>query len=348
MTALRELLERNLAALAAKEPSLEDAVRADGGWGVASAVVAETAFVRVQRLARGRARRRILLLAPHSGYAASVLSPLVTALLAVGEVWVTDWRDARLVPLAAGGLGLSDQVALATDLIAADPRPAHLLGFSQSGPAALIAAARSPRQVASLTLLGSPIDPRRSPTPLQRLTTQWPRAAVLAQVTGMVPPGHPGAGRLVYPGLLQLLTLALASPDTYLAVQQGLLRDLLERADRGFRRQHADLHSVIDVPAELLVDMLDWTVYRPDFDDGTIRLDGESLPLARLAAVPLLTVEAAEDELVGAGQTHAAGHAGRHTALTLPRARHPDLFTGPLFLQALAPALKRFVANAEP
>ena len=350
--ALRQLLAQTLAATAAKEPSLEAALRVDAGWGVASATVLETPFVHAQRFRRGRTRRRIVLLAPHSGYAASVLSPLVAALLSVGEVWVTDWRDARLVPASAGGLDLAQQTGLAAALLAADSRPAHLVAFSQSGPALLMAAALSPARAASTALLGSPIDAARSPTPLQRLLAQWPRAALIARMTGRVPHGYPGVGRPVYPGLLQLLALSLASPESYLGIQQGLLQELLGGDDRGFRRIHADLHSVIDVPAELFADMLDWAVYRPALAAGAIHIGTDTIPLAHLAAAPLLTVEAAADELIGPGQTHAAaqaiGHGVRHVALDLPGAGHSDLFTGPLFLRHLAPALLRFITEAEP
>jgi poly-beta-hydroxyalkanoate depolymerase len=111
--------------------------------------------------------------------------------------------------------------------------------------------------------------------------------------------------------------------------------------DRGFGRQHADIHNLIDVPAELFADSIDWFLGRPDV-----------VGLASLARVPLLTVEAADDELVGVGQTHAAAAAigtaaARHTALTLARGRHHDLFTGPTFLASVTPALRRFVRDAE-
>ncbi len=338
--------------MAAKEPSLEAAVRADAGHGVATRTISETPFVHVRAFTRRHTRRRILLLAPHSGLAASALSPLVAALLTLGEVWITDWRDARLVPASAGGFDLARQADLAAALLAADDRPAHLVAFSQSGPALLIAAATSLMRPASMALLGSPMDARRSPTPFQRLFGQWPRFAAMAQLTGLVPYGHPGAGRPVYPGLLQLLALGIVSPDTYFGVQHGLLCDLLDGEDRGFRRQHTDLHSVIDVPAELFADMLDWAVYRPALESGTAWLGGRPVPLAPLSRIPLLTVEAAADELIGPGQTHATaeaiGNGVRHVALDLSHARHPDLFTGPIFVRSLAPALFRFIAQAEP
>jgi poly(3-hydroxybutyrate) depolymerase len=352
MSALRQLLAQTLAAVAAKEPTLEAALRADAGRGIACTTLLETPFVRVQRFARGQTRRRILLLAPHSGFAASVLSPLAAALLTLGEVWVTDWRDARLVPASAGSFDLAQQTALATGLLAADDRPAHLVAFSQSGPALLMAAASNPARAASMALLGTPIDAARSPVQFQNLLAQWPRPAVIAQLTGPVPQAYPGAGRLVYPGLVQLLCLSLASPETYLGIQHGLYLDFLEGRDRGFRRMHADLHCVIDIPAELFTDMLDWVVYRPALAGNAIRLGSGTIPLAPLATTPLLTVEAAEDELVGPGQTHAAadaiGDGVRHTALDLPGARHADLFTGPLFLRRLAPTLARFIAEAQP
>lgn len=360
--AARELASRTVAALGPQHLPLDAAVRRDAGPGVAEEVVATTPFCRVVRFRRpdaadGAGRRRVVLLAPHSGYATAVISPIVAALLPLGDVVVTDWTDARLVPTRAGRLGLAEQAALAARLLRRDDGGAasHLVGISQSVPVALVAAAlaeaEEPRhRPASLALLGGQADPRVSPLPVQNLAAAWPRALLEAQLVAEVPWGYPGAGRRVYPGLVQLATFAGAAPDTYLDIQAGLLLDLLRGTDGGFGRQHADIHSLADVPAELFRDMLDWSVRPPPARDGRLAFDGASLDLAPLADVPLLTVEAGADELIGRGQTHAAarllGTRAPRASLTLPDGRHHDLFTGPTFAARVAPALRRFVGAA--
>jgi poly(3-hydroxybutyrate) depolymerase len=347
-----EVATRTLAAMGPQQVPLEAAVRRDAGPDVATAVLEETPFYRVIRFRHpaGSARRRLVLLTPHSGYAAAVLSPVVAALLPLGEVVAADWTDARLVPVAAGRFGLGEQVAATTRLLLGGDgsrAAAHVVAVSQAVPVALLAAAAtaaalpSRPAVLSLSLLGGQANPSIAPRPVQQLLSLWPRALLKEQLVTDVPSGYPGVGRRVYPGLLQLLAFGSASPEVYFGIQHGLLLDLLHGGDRGFGRQHADIHNLIDVPAELFADSVDWFLGRP-----------EVAGLSALASVPLLTVEAADDELVGAGQTHGAAAAigtaaTRHTTLTVPRGRHHDLFTGPTFLAAVAPALRRFVRLAE-
>ena len=143
----RELFERTLAASEVSERSLELAVTEDAPFPVQAEAISATPFVRLLRLRRpGPQRQRFVVLAPHSGYATAVISPLVTALLAMGEVVISDWVDARLAPTAAGGFGLAQQIEVGLEAAMSLDGPAHLVGISQSGPALL--AARGPADAA--------------------------------------------------------------------------------------------------------------------------------------------------------------------------------------------------------
>lgn len=350
----REVLARTLAAGEASDRTLAEAVRADAPFPVRAETVAATPFARLVRLRGSRATRgRFLLMAPHSGYATAVLSPLAALLASGGEVLVTDWIDARLVPVAAGGFGLAEQVALGLAAAAELAGPFHLVALSQAGPAALAVAARlaatngkgSP--VRSLALLGCQLDPALGTSPLQRALAGWPDALLAAQLTTTVGAGYPGAGRRVYPAVLQLLAYSLVSPSLYAEVQGGLWRELATGEGGIYRRQHADLHSLADVPAELFLDMLAWVLGRGPWGGSEPLVAGVAIDAGPLRTLPVLTLESGEDELIGTGQTHAlVRHLGLTAArtVTLPQARHHDLFTGPGFFALTAPVLRRFHA----
>jgi poly(3-hydroxybutyrate) depolymerase len=226
------------------------------------------------------------------------------------------------------------------------------VGLSQSGPATLVLAAMLARDMpelrpASVTFLGCQLDPREAPTPLQQVLAPWPRDLLTGSLTTAVAASYPGAGRRVYPSLLQLLAYGMASPHLYADVQHGLLRELATGGAGAYDRQHTDMHSLLDVPAELFLQMLEWVLGPAPWSDGAPVLAGERFELESLRRMPVLTVEAAEDELVGRGQTHGLG--GRlpwlqPAAVTVPGGRHHDLFTGPGFTGRVAPELRRFYA----
>lgn len=355
--AVGEAAARTAAAADANPTPIEDAVAHDAPWPIHPEIVEETPFVRVVRLrAPHGGRSRSLLVAPYSGYQAAVMSSVVLALLEQGEVVVTDWRDARLVPVGEGRFDLAAQAILVARLVAQMGRGAHLVALSQSGPAALIATAIAAAHLSaglprSMILLGSQIDPRCSPTALQQTIGTLPRELVAAQLLATVPSSYPGTGRRVYPAVLQLLGYSLASAPTYLDVQRGLLSELAEGVSRGYARQHADMHCLADVPGELFLDMLDWVAYRPSITASGLTFKGETIDLGALRALPLLTIESGDDELVGQGQTHALhelrGDGGQGQAVTIARGLHHDLFVGPRFGAKVAPVLTEFLGRLD-
>ena len=344
----RELIGRALDATRPIPRPVETAVRRDVRFPIAVEQVATTPFLRLVRLRGPATGRRFVLLAPHSGYAAAVVSPLLAGLLTLGEVLVTEWTDARLVPLAAGPFGLADQVAACLHAVMLHGPPPHLVALSQSGPAALACAARlaaDGREAApaSLAFLGCQLDPRVSPSALQQALAGYPREALAQGLTAEVSGGQPGAGRRVYPALYQFLAYGLASPALYAEIQGGLLRELVTGRSGDYDRQHLDLHSLLDVPVELFLDMLAWQLDRSPWRGETVLVGGTRYDTATLLGVPVFTLEAGADELVGRGQSHALGsRLPQVRSVTLPGASHHDLFTGPGFATGTAAALRRF------
>ncbi len=328
-------------------PPIEQAVAAVLGGPVAAEPLAEGPFARLVRLVPGSVggrRPRALLVAPCSGYAASVLAELAAALMVGAELAVLDWRDARLVPATAGPWGAAEQAAEAGAAVARY-RPDLVVAVSQAGDAALAASlaarAAGPGGPAGLVLLGTPMLPELAPTALQRTLALVPEATLAALCLVRVAGGWPGAGRLVFPGRLQLSTVAAADPWGYGAVRLGALAERLDGRAGPRSRAMDELHALQDVPGELWRDLV-----------ARLRAATASLPEAARAAsrgLALLTVEAEADQLVGRGQTHglharlAPGRVPR-ARLTLPGASHPDLFTGPIFRALLAPRLLGFLA----
>jgi len=342
-----ELIARTLAAAAVAPRPVEAAVARDAPFPVDAEEILRTPFLRLVRLRGPATSRRFVMLAPHSGYATAIISPLLTALLALGEVVVTDWVDARLVAPAAGPFGLANQIATAIEAAAAQDGPAHLVALSQSGPAVLAAAsilAAGPERLrpASLAFIGCQLAPEIARTPLQQALAGWPQDALVRLLTAEVTVGQPGAGRRVYPALFQLLAYSLASPGLYGEIQLGLLHEIAAGCSGDYDRQHLDLHSLLDVPAELFLDTLAWATAGRLGTTGMLTLAGQRHDLAPLGTTPVLTVEASADGLVGPGQTHAIAAILRAAAATLDGAQHHELFTGPGFPSSLPGVLRRF------
>ena len=260
----------------------------------------------------GPQRQRFVILAPHSGYATAVISPLVTALLALGEVVVTDWIDARLVPRAPARSAWTSRSRSALEAAGCSGRPGPSRGALRSraprsrrrGAACRRRSPSCARPASSSSAASS--TPEMAPTPLQQMLAQWPRDLLAASLTAAGrPPAIPGAGRRVYPALFQLLAYGMASP-------QSLCRGPARPAARAGRRP---------MPAPTAASMSTCTACstcRPSCSSrcwtgcSTVALDGmahRSWPgivstWRRCAEVPVLTLEAGGDELVGRGQTH--------------------------------------------
>ena len=337
--AAASVTETALMALEGGGPGLLDAVRRDAAGPFGVETLATHPFWRLERFATGGARPTVLLVPPHSGFPAAVASPLVAALLLVGDVAVLDWTDARGVPIEADGFGIEDQVeAVRGALRRAGPIDA-LIGLSQSGPAALAAAALlaedgDPAAPGRVALLGTPIDTGRGDTPLQAALAMDPADLLPEALLGRVPGHYVGRGRIVYPAFLQLAAYAALNPALYAEAQAAAYAEALIGHPGVGMRLHHDLHRLIDVPGELFVETFDLILRQNRLARGTLEIGGRAVCLESLRATPLLTIEAGADELVGRGQTHAAQGLcqapGR--AVTLPNRAHHALFTGPDFV----------------
>ncbi|WP_322025373.1 polyhydroxyalkanoate depolymerase [Burkholderia sp. BCC1977] len=326
-------------------------------------IVARTPFCQLRRFSRDEARRTVLLCAPLAGHAAVMMRETVEALLADGDVCVTDWVNARDVPQAAGRFGLDEYVATLdgfVDALARDERPLHVVAVCQATVPALgalaLRAARGLAPPASVTLIGGPLDARVNPTTLGTTAASRSLAWCRRHLIDIVPPCFPGRGRHVFPTYLQQGEIALLYPQRFLTLIEDYAHaashfDLTALADA--RRALREYTALLDMPAEYFLDTVDIVFQRMCLANGTWDVGGQRVEPAALRGVALLTVEGARDAVTGAGQTHAALEmcrslaAGERQRLDIDDCDHYGLFTGAHWHGDVHPALQRVFAQAE-
>lgn len=327
---------------------------------VSVTVEVQTPFCRLLRfgLCAGKdavARPRLLLCAPQAGHHAALMRTAVRSLLNESDVYVTDWIDARDIPREAGAFGLDDHVlALERFMARLGPADLDVLAVCQATVPALAAAARlaaSPGpELRSLVLMGGPVDARCHPTAIGRAASRVSRESFADRYTGVVPHGYAGAGRIVYPGFLQLSALASGQP----ARQAGLFLDAMRGVFLGdpaaisaSMAAAIDYSATVDLPAEFIADTIDVVFHRFLLPRGKWRVAGASVRPGVMRGTHLLTVEGAEDTITGAGQTHAAHTLCRnlppafHEQITVADCDHYGLFSGKPWLVRVYPLLQR-------
>lgn len=303
------------------------------------------------------ARACVLLVTPLAGHHAVMLRETVETLLQTCDVYVTDWANARDVPLAQGQFGLDDYVLTVERFLRLlVGRGVHVVAVCQAAPPALAAAAliaASPGVPAplSVTLMGGPIDARLHPTMIDRLAAthdiEWFRHAVI----DVVPPPYLGAGRRIYPGYVHHAAIVAAHPHRQLALESCYWKSRLAgnaEAIAASLRALNEYSAVLDMDERYFLDTL-----RVVFQEHRLACGGWSIGARRVAPetlseTALCTVEGDRDDITGEGQTHAAHslcssvHDAMRMRLTIDDCDHYDLFTGPRWHEAIYPALRRF------
>ncbi|MGQ3676292.1 hypothetical protein ACT6QH_12440 [Xanthobacter sp. TB0139] len=333
---------------------------------VRTQVVATLPFGQLRIFTRTGApvRRRILVVAPMAGGYPFLLRDLVVALLGVAEeVGITEWPNARYVPLSAGAFDFAANCIETTQMIRAmaarapAEAPLHVVGVCQGGVPALAGASiLAEMDVAplSLTLMGGPIDSSRNPTRLWRLLQTRAAESLEKKVVETVPPRFPGAGRQVFPGWRQTDTFAF-----YLwrqAVSGGRLPFQLafDDGDDPWRYPLARLcWTLMDVPAEFFISNVEILFRANALAQGLLEISGHRVRPQYLRHTALLTVEGAEDDISGPSQTEAAHGLcpniprRLHQHLLVQGAGHFALFYGHAMRQSILPAIIRTMKAGE-
>ena len=325
--------------------------------GISIEVALEKAFCRLVHFRRPVAcARKVLVVAPLSGHHATLVRDTVRALLAEHDVWVTDWVDARRVPLSAGPFHLADYVDYVREWITLLSPDLHIVSVCQPtvpvlAAVSLMASSRQ-AQPRTMTMMGGPIDARRSPTAVNNLAQKKPFSWFEQNLIHRVPPKYPGYMRRVYPGFLQHLGFVAMNPDRHLSAHWDYYHHLIEGdgdSAEAHRRFYDEYNAVLDLPAEYYLDTVK-TVFQ-DFalPKGRMVVRGELVRPQAIRETALLTVEGERDDISGNGQTEAA-HA---LCLNIPRARrehflaagvgHYGIFSGRRWRELIYPRVRGFI-----
>ena len=308
-------------------------------------------------LTRLKGQPTVLVVAPLSGHHSTLLRETVRELLKDHKVFITDWTDARMVPLDAGPFHLDDYIAYVQEFIRHIGPEANVISVCQPtvpvlAAISLMASAGEPTP-RTMTMMGGPIDARRSPTAVNNLATNKPFEWFENNVIYRVPTNFPGSGRAVYPGFLQHTGFVAMNPDRHLSSHYDYFLDLVRGDDdsaefhRGF---YDEYNAVLDMPAEYYLDTI--KVVFQDFAlvNGTWMVRGQLVRPQDITTPALLTIEGELDDISGAGQTRAA-----HDLCTgIPKHRqfhydavgagHYGIFSGRRWREKIYPKVREFIA----
>lgn len=258
--------------------------------------------------------RKVLLVAPMSGHYATLLRSTVKSLMVNCEVYITDWHNARDIPVSAGKFDIEDYTLYLVDFMRELGPDTHVVAVCQPAPLTLAATAylaeQDPdAQPRSLTLIGGPVDPDASPTDV----TDFGRRITMGQLeeTAIQRVGfkHPGAGRMVYPGLLQLASFMSMNAERH----STAFTDQIQRAAQGESSDH-DAHNrfydeylaVMDMPAEFYLSTVERVFKDREIARNEFVVDGHKIDIGAITRVAVKTVEGAKDDISAPGQCIAA------------------------------------------
>jgi poly(3-hydroxybutyrate) depolymerase len=305
---------------------------------------------------------RLLIVAPMSGHYATLLRGTVERLLPKHDVYITDWRDAKLVPLDDGSFGLDDYVDYLIEFLEAigetTGERAHLLAVCQPSVPAFAATAlmegdKNPWRPRTLTMMGGPIDTREAPTAVNTLATQRPHAWFEKNVIATVPMIYAGAGRQVYPGFLQLAGFMTMNLGSHLISHFEMFKHLVagdEESADATRDFYDEYRAVCDMDAPFYLQTVDAVFQRHLLPKGELMHRGRRVDPKAIRGAALLAIEGERDDISGMGQTRAA----LDIATDLPAAKkkyhlakdagHYGIFNGRKWREQIAPVVEKWIA----
>lgn len=257
---------------------------------------------------------KVLLIAPMSGHYATLLRDTVRAMLPEHDVYVTDWRDARTVPLSAGAFGLDDYVDYVAEFIQFLGPSTHVIAVCQPAVPALVATALmamadDPCQPASLTLMGGPIDTRRNPTVVNTHAESKDMSWFERSVISSVPFPNLGFMRKVYPGFVQLTGFMTMNLDRHIDAHHRLFDNLVkgdEEPVEAHKAFYEEYLAVMDLPAEFYLQTVQTVFKEHALPKGEMTHRGAAIDFGAIRKTMLMTVEGENDDICAVGQTQAA------------------------------------------
>ena len=300
---------------------------------------------------------KVLICAPMSGHYATLLRGTVEAFLPSHDVYITDWNDARDVPLSAGPFDLNDYIDYVIEILQLIGPDVHVMAVCQPSVPVLAAIARmeavkDPKSPRSMVLMGGPIDTRESPTAVNKLAEErgisWFKRNCLVQV----PFPHAGVMRSVYPGFLQLSGFMAMNMDRHMSAHKEMFQHLVagdgESADK--KQDFYDEYlAVMDLTAEFYLQTVDEVFVKHSLPKGDMMHRGERVDLLAIRNCAIMTVEGENDDISGVGQTKATHHlcanvpADKHLHHLQKDVGHYGVFNGSRFRKEIAPTISAFM-----
>jgi poly(3-hydroxybutyrate) depolymerase len=300
----------------------------------------------------------VLVVAPLSGHHSTLLRDTVRSLLHDHKVFITDWTDARMVPAEAGPFHLDDYVAYVQEFIRHVGTHAHVISVCQPTVPVLAAvslmASRGEPTPVTMTMMGGPIDARKSPTAVNNLAMEKSHQWFENSVIYRVPQNYPGAGRRVYPGFLQYSGFVAMNPDRHVNSHYDYFLDLVrgdEESAESHREFYDEYNAVLDMPAEYYLDTIKRVFQEFALVNGTWTVDGQQVRPQDIRGTALLTIEGELDDISGAGQTKAAldlcsGIPAEHRFhYDVEGAGHYGIFSGRRWREMVYPRVRSFIAD---
>ena len=298
----------------------------------------------------------VLVVAPLSGHHSTLLRDTVRVLLQDHKVYITDWIDARMVPAALGAFHLDDYVHYVQEFIRHVGPEVNVISVCQPTVPVLAAvslmASAGEQTPRTMTMMGGPIDARKSPTSVNNLATNKSIEWFENNVIYRVPSNYPGAGRPVYPGFLQHTGFVAMNPDRHMSSHYDYFADLIRGDDdsaESHRQFYDEYNAVLDMPAEYYLETIRTVFQEFALVNESWRVAGQLVRPQDIQGTALLTVEGELDDISGAGQTAAA--LDLCTGIPKTRKRHYDvmgaghygIFSGRRWREMAYPEIRQFI-----
>jgi poly(3-hydroxybutyrate) depolymerase len=301
---------------------------------------------------------KLLIVAPMSGHYATLLRGTVRRMLDRHEVWITDWADAKMVPLSEGHFDLDDYIDYLVEFLQFIGEGTHVLAVCQPSVPAFAAAAimgetNDPCRPATLTMMGGPIDTRASPTSVNDVAMERPLSWFEHNVIATVPMTYPGAGRKVYPGFLQLAGFISMNFETHLMSHYEMFKHLTvgdHESAASTKRFYDEYLSVCDLTAEFYLETVEEVFQKHSLPRGKFVHRGKPIDPGAIRDTALLAIEGERDDISGIGQTRAALDLATHVPAAkkwyhlAPEVGHYGIFNGSKWRNRIAPVVEDWIA----
>lgn len=304
---------------------------------------------------------KVLIIAPVSGHFATLLRDTVRRMLVRHDVYITDWLSARDVPLSAGSFSLDDYIRYLIQFLEVMGPGSNVMAVCQPAVQVMVLAAvleecKSPVMPTTIIPIGGPIDPRENKTMVNDLaeskSLDWFR-----QLITVVPQGHTGAGRKVYPGFIQIMAFINMNPHKHFGAHMTYLEDCLTGNKAGMLKHQVfydEYLSVLDMDDVYFIETVDKIFKRYLLPKGEMTYDGAKVDLRAIHSCAMLTLEGERDDISAPGQTSVAHKlctgipADRKHHYLQPGVGHYGIFSGSKWRNIVAPVVEKFIAKYNP